>query len=434
MAFLKRAIRTYFSRGFYISGPQFFSIAIQLVTLPIVLRSLSQDAFGGYQFAFSVFTWATLFTVGNITLGASRGIATDKKGTFLYAFLYRLRIVVPLGLLLILASYFFDTSRGMFQQLIYLSGAYLALGFLPQVSFSEYFVASQQFRNYFSWQSALSIGTPILSAIAAAWTHDVRIYTLVQFGSITLISICGFAWVLMRNGVVASYRRGEIDRSVIRYGFSLAPAEIVSGTAGQATSFIIGPFFGFANLAIYSVASRIDSAVRNFLSSFYHVWYADFARKNFEELRRALHEKRFIISFAAVLFSAAVAVPGFIYIRYAIPGEYSFAAVIYAILVVGFPAVLLQAILHTFLTAHLRHRALVFANIIPSALRIILIIAGGYAYGVVGIAVAVSVSTWINYAFYYGSVFHREFLLRFLPKRFRKDAFAQAKDEQAADM
>lgn len=429
MIFLKKVTKLYFNRGLWISAPQFLSIVVQLVTLPIVLRSIAVDMYGGFQFVSTIFTWVTVFSFGYITLGASRGIAINKLGTFLYAFLYRLRIVVPLGVLLILGSYLFDVSRGVFQQLLYIVGAYLIIGYLPQISFPEFFVARQQFKNYFVWQSVLFILVPIFSATAAFFTHDVRIYALVQFGCISLVSVAVFFWILIRNKIFIAYNNKEIDTGVIKYGLSLFPAEIVSGTSNQLTNFVIGPFFGFVNLAVFSVASRIDSAAKNFLSSVYHIIYADFAKKDFEELRQILRNKNKFFFLLSIIISFFIAIPGFLYIRYALPDLYSKATIFYVILVTGFPAVLLQTILYTFLASHLRHKTLVFTGIFPSIIKILLILGLGFAFGIVGIAVAIALTAWINYAFYYVSVFHKKFLFSLFPRRFQKDAFYKSGDE-----
>jgi len=409
MESIKKITKQYLSRGLWISGPQFLSVAVQLVTLPIVLRAIPADMYGGFQFAFAVFVWITLFSVNHITLGASRGVAMDKLGTFLYAFFYRLRIVVPLGLVTVLVAYFYDPSRGAFQQLLMIVGAYIALGYLPQMSFVQFFVARQQFKNYFTWQAILLVLAPICATIAAVVSGDVRIYALAQFGTVTVVSIVGMAWILMRNKVVQSYLKGEIDRSVVRYGFSLVPAGIIQGTSNQLVSFVIGPFLGFVNLAIYSVASRVEAAVRNFFSSVYQMTYADFARKDLNELKFFLRERQARLFGGAVLVSVLVAIPGFLYIQYVMPELYGSAAKLYLILVVGFPAVLWQMILNTVLASHLRHRALLFSGIFPSIIKIALVVALGFSFGIMGVAVAVALSAWISCGFYQIAVFYNDF-------------------------
>src|SRR3989344_3247343 len=93
--FVRTVVSVYGSDSLFLSLPFALSIPVSIITLPIILRNLSIEDYGRFQFVLAVQVWLITLTAGQITLGAQRGIAQGKDGTFLYAFLSRLRFVIP---------------------------------------------------------------------------------------------------------------------------------------------------------------------------------------------------------------------------------------------------------------------------------------------------------------------------------------------------
>lgn len=74
---------------------------IALAIFPIVLANLPVADYGKFQFTLALQIWLSAISAGSISSASKRGIAKELNGTFLYAFLVRLRLLVPAGILVL---------------------------------------------------------------------------------------------------------------------------------------------------------------------------------------------------------------------------------------------------------------------------------------------------------------------------------------------
>jgi len=258
---------------------QSITVAIQLVVMPFLARVLSPAEFGIFQFSQTVITWLSIFSIGNSTLAAKKGMVENKNGTILYAFVYRFKFVATLTILcFIAAGVFFFFGKPILPMLSIIVGLFLLFGYLPQVSFPQLFIAKENFGLFVFWQSLAIFVSQAFTLWTAFATENVVLVMFAQYASLAVICILAFLWGLKKYHCVAAYKKGEIDCSCVDYGKKLIPVEILQGTAGSIHNFIIGPLFGFASLAVFSIATRIDVLFRSIISSGYYLLYADFAK------------------------------------------------------------------------------------------------------------------------------------------------------------
>ncbi len=389
--------------AFLITSPQVISVLVALFTLPATLNALLPKDYGLLQFVIAIQFWLCAFTAGNITIGSKKGVANGLDGTILYAFFKRLYFFVPIGVVSLLVSgyFYFFTSQAIFGILLAIISLYITVGYLPQVSYPEFLVAKKDFRELSFWQLATGILIPFLSMIAAVVSKDIVIFSGVQFGLITIISTIAFLRTLRKYNAWDSYGRGEIDRSCYHYGIALIPSEIILTTSTQLSSFIIGPLFGFASLATYSVASRIETSIRAFLRLPYNLFYADFARHDLGSLADKIRKNIAPFFAIAILASIGAGLIGIIYIHFFLPQDYSAAALYFVILSLGFPAFIMQSILRTALEATLRHKEINKLTLIVNFTKIALIILLGSVFKVTGIVASAVILTWAEFILYY---------------------------------
>lgn len=400
--FVKNLVKRYFSGGFWLFFPQGVALLITLITLPIILENLNPGDYGQLQFVFAIQVWLTSFSISYAVTGAKRGISRGLNGTFLFAFFSQFKFLLVIGLAGFAAALFiFHLGFATIAFLLAIVSGFLIVGYTAQTSYPEFFIAKKQFKNYALWQSGAFIIISFGSAISAVLSGNIFIFSFVQLGLTAVISLAAVAYIIIKNKIVASYKKGEIDKTCFSYGVKLIPAGFINTSSNKLSSFIIGPFFGFANLAVFSVSSKINEKFGTLTKLLHNLFYADFAGWNQAGLiqRIKLRSKQlFIVSFSAAL---AAALLGYVYISLFLPSSYGPAKIYFLILALGLPAVILQIIPDTILSANLRHKELNFLIILTNLIRIGLIIILGLFLKIIGICLALALSAWISFAFYY---------------------------------
>jgi len=413
--FVKFLIKRYFIDSFYLNLPQLIGIFTALITLPIILANLPIKDYGIFQFVLGLQLWLVALTGGHITLGAKRGISKGLEGTFLFAFFYRLKFLVIIGTILFISSFFiYNAGLITLSLLLVLVSIFLILGYLPQVSYLEFFIAKKQFKNFATWQIVTLVLTTGSVTAAAFFTHNILMFAIVQFGLTTLIGWLGFLYVIKKNNLILAYKKGEIDKECVPYGIKLIPAALILETSNRITNFIIGPFFGFSNLAVFSVAYKIEEKLRNFMKSFHNLLYSDFAKDEQRELIKKTRERLKKVLIVSVILTLGFLFLTYMYVDLFLPESYQMTKLYFLILSLALPGVFSQIIMHTILAAHLRYKELTVLGIVPNLLKIVLILIFGYFWKIIGICFALAISGWISFGFYYFLTLKREVVIKFI--------------------
>jgi len=415
---MKKIIQKYFTSSFFLNVPLVASVLIALVTLPIVLANLPVADYGKWQFVLALQTWLLTFSAMNVTFASKRGIAKGLDGTFLYVFLARLKLLFFLGFFVFTAAFYFKISgQSIFSILLLIVGFYLVLGSLSQASFYEFLIAKKRFKEWCFWQILITTISMVGSALVALLTKNIVQFALFQLGSVSVLSWLGCFWIIKKDGLIESYKKGEIDKECVPYGLKLIPVDLVSITATKISHFIIGPFLGFSNLAVFSVANKLRDKAAGVIKSARPMLYADFAKKDRKELIRIINRHLVKMGGLGALLTLGFIGAGWFYIKFFLPESFQQAILYFAILALGLPTGVLSIILHTILEAHLRHKELTVIGIVPNLLKIVLILIFGYFWQIIGVCVALAVSAWISFGFYYLLTVRKDFAIKIV-KRF----------------
>lgn len=415
--FVKILFKRYFIDSIFLNIHQIAGIFVTLITLPIILANLPMEDYGKLQFIFALQLWLVTLTAGYATMGAKRGIAKGLDGTFLFAFFSRLKFLLIIGLIGFIASFFiYSTGLVTLSLLLVIMSSFLVLGYLPQVSYPEFFVAKKQFKNFAVWRTIASTLVPLASAVTAFLTHNILIYAIIQFGLTALISLVAFFYVIVKNNLISTYKKGEIDKTCFFYGMKLIPASLVFQTSNKMTNFIIGPFFGFTNLAVFSIASKLQEQFSGFSKTLYNLFYSDFARDERDRLIKKIKSKLKQGMIISIFITLGFVLAGYLYIYLFLPQSYQPTKIYFLILSLGLPAIILQIILHTVLSANLRYKELTVLLILPNLIKIFLIILLGLLFKVIGICFGVVFGAWISFGFYYFLVMKKDLALKLINK------------------
>jgi hypothetical protein len=230
LAFTTKMLKRYGRGGMLLLLLQAVTVAIQIVVMPFLARLLTPSEFGIFQFSQNLITWFSIFSVGNSTLAAKKGMVENKNGTILYAFLYRLKFMAVLcALSFAAAGVFFFLGKPILPELSMIVGLFLFFGYLAQVSFPQMFIAKENFGLFVFWQSVAIFVSQACTLAVAYTTKNVTLVIFAQYASMALI--CGLAFIfgLKKYHCIAAYKKGEIDRSCVDYGKKLIPVEILQG-------------------------------------------------------------------------------------------------------------------------------------------------------------------------------------------------------------
>lgn len=399
---VKKFFEKYFMGSFFLNAPLAINAAVALAALPIILANLPVVDYGKFQFVLALQVWVSAFTAGNITAGSKRGIAKGLDGTFFYAFWQRLKLLVVAGVVVLGAVFYFRVSgKHMFSTLLAIAGLYLILGYLFQISLYEFLIGKKRFKECCFWQISIPVVSTVASTTAAFATKSIVYFALFQLGSLSVLSWIGWVWMVRKEGLIESYQKGQIDKECVPYGVKLIPFDLFNVTAARISDFIIGAFFGFGNLAIFSVASKLRDRCSFLIRSTRPLLYADFANSEREKLTGIVNRHLLKIGALGLILTLGFIGLGWFYIEFFLPETYGPAVFYFILLALGLPPSVLAAVLQTVLESHLRYRELTVIGIAPNLLRIILILFFGYFWEIIGVCIALSVSGWISFGFYY---------------------------------
>ena len=414
---VKTLVQRYFVDGFYLIFPQIVAILIGLIALPIILANLPIANYGKWQLVLALQTWIIIFTAANITSASKRGISRGLNGTFLYGFLMRLKLLIPLGILVLGASFYFKIlGQHIFSALLIIIGLYLIFGYLFQLSFTEFLIAKKKFKQWCFWQILNTSISMIGSAIIAYLTKNIIYFALFQLGSATVLGLIAWFLIIKNENLIESYKRGEIDKECRSFGFKLIPVDFINITAGTVSNFIIGPFFGFANLAVFSIANGLRDNFAGFMKLARPLLYSDFSGNKKDKLIKVLNSKLKYGIIGSIIITFFCIIAGYLYIKLFLPQVYQVAIIYFLILSLTLPPVMLQIIIYVILEVNFRYKELSALAIVPALIKIVLILLLGLLLGIVGICWGVVLGAWISFAFYYFLTMKRDFVVQFIQR------------------
>lgn len=412
-----KLFQEYFAGGFFLNAPLVINTLVALVTLPIILANLPIADYGKWQFVVALQSWLLVSTAPNITGASKKGIAQGLDGTFFYAFLSRLKLLVPVGILVLGAAFCLKIlGQHIFSIFLIILGGYLICGYLFQTSFCEFLIAKKKFKHWCFWQISISSTAAIGATLVALITKNIFFFALFQLGSASLLSWIGWFWIVKKENLIASYKRGEIDKKCMPYGLKLIPVNLISVTATKVSHFVIGPFFGFANLAIFSVANNMRDRCAGIIKSARPLLYADFSKMERGELIKRINRYLVKLGLLGIVVSLGFIGASWFYIKFFLPESFHQAIFYFTILALGLPPGISAVILGIVLQSHLRYKELAVTTVIPALLRIILIVVFGYFWQIKGFCIALAVGGWVDFGFYYLLTVREDLVVRLIEK------------------
>lgn len=416
--FITKARQRYLFSSFFLFLPQIVSLGISMITLPIILSNLSIEDYGRFQFVLAIEMWVLALTGSYITNGVKSAIANGFKGSFLYAFFYRLKlasILLILGFIAVLVCYYMKLY--LIAILLIVVFIYAVFGQIVNTSFINYLISIKHFKTKAIWEIAIAIIVNLISLIAAYYTHNIIIFVICQFGSLTVLSWIGFIYISIKDHLFSEYKKGSIDKKCVSFGLKMIPANIVNLTGTKISSLIIGPFLGYTTLSTFSVADNLRNKFALVIRIIDPLFYADFAKQKNVDLKKSIKPRLKIIFLFSTIFTVVVMLAGYLYINYFFPQNYQISKIYFLILALTFPFSAVSFVFDILLQSHLLHKQTSIGGITVDIIKILLILSFGYFWGILGICLAITLSSWIGFLIYYLLVFGPKSFLYFFNKK-----------------
>lgn len=400
---------------FSLSLPHFINISVGILTLPIIISHLPISDYGQWQFLLALQSWGLVLSAQQITDGSKRGLAMGQDGTFFYALFKRAKFLcVSSLLLLLLALYFFYTERPTLTFLSGLSSIYLFSNILIQTSIAEYFIAKKDFYYSGIWEILSSPIARIGSSIIVFFTQSIFYFVLFQIIYALTISFIALCILIAKKNLWRAYKQKNYDTSCLTYGIRFMLINILDAVSNRIIEIFIAIFFGFSNLAFFSVARDIRNQIANMLKIVSPLFYADFVKQPFEKVV-AIMRKHFLEVISLSTFLGVLGTGfGVMYITYFLPTIFQTSIPLLLILSLAFPIGISTILFSTLLNSHFSYKAIAAASIIPDLIEIILIIILGLLWGITGMTIAVTLFGFVSFGFYYLATIKQSSFKKFL--------------------
>ncbi|MBU1102258.1 oligosaccharide flippase family protein [Patescibacteria group bacterium] len=284
-------------------GKQLFFVGINyavififgLLTSVAFARYVSKEAYGQYQYLFSILAILGVFSLRGIAASLTRSIARGFEGSFLLSIKKRLAWAAAGSIVaLIMAGYYFFKDNAFLAV-----GCLLIAALMPIYETADMYQAYLEGKKDFRQRAKLNILAQIIysSAILAV------IYFRPQVFPIFIVSLLFSAAVkwLFNLSIIKKTRNKETENDVIKYGKHLSLITVVNTVAQQLNKILVFHFLGPIDLAIFSFANLPQSQATNALANLRTIAYPKISEKDKDILIKAWFRKLLLLTFFIAL-------------------------------------------------------------------------------------------------------------------------------------
>lgn len=347
---------------------------------------MPKEQYGLYQFALSIGSILTAFTLTGMNVAVSRSVSMGFEGSFIPSIKIQLKYGFLSFLLSVcIAAYYFYQSN------IQIALAVLILGiFIPiQNSFNTYpaFIGGKKdFRRSFWFAQALAIPYTIVMIASLSVTHNPIIIILIN------LSFNSLANIILHFVTIHIYNPNKkVDPTTISYGKHLSWVGILSTVAGQLDNLLVYHYIGAAQLAVYAFATTIPERVNTSAKVIGNMAFPKFSNKSVVEIRKVIIFKSLQTAiFSLFISSIYIFTAHYIFVLF-FPnylGSVLYSQVYAAMLAIS----TLTTLPLTALTALQARKEILIFNILNPIINISVLLVAAYLYGIWGLIIAKGVT------------------------------------------
>ena len=256
---LELDVRYFVKGGSWLSVPFFVNYGLGLLRTIFFARFTSQVVYGQFGFINSVSSTFDTLTLPGINTALTETVARGNLGSLALAAKTRARwsLLATLGMAGMAVYY---AIRG---ETALVAGLLLAGALTPLIS------AFQVVQAYYSGQKRFDLVSKLMVSYSILNTISIVVILWVGKGLVWLVAVNYglqlLLYFLLYQRAAQQARLAPADPEVIRYGRSLTWAQAISTVAFELDGFILGLTAGFAEVAIYQIASVFPEAIKSFM-------------------------------------------------------------------------------------------------------------------------------------------------------------------------
>ena len=256
---LQLDVRYFLKGGAWLSLPFLVNYGLGLVRTIFFARFTSQEVYGQFGFINSTSSTFDVFTLPGVNTALTETVARGNLGSLAVAAKARARwsLLATLGM------------AGVALYYAYQGQTHLVLGLLLAGLLSPLISAFQVVQAYYSGRKRFDIVSYLMVAYTILSTASIFLVIWLEKGLVWLVAASSgtqlVLYFILYQRAAAEARHAPQDPEVIRYGRALTWAGAISMLAFEMDGFNLGITTGFAELAIYSIASVFPEAIKNFM-------------------------------------------------------------------------------------------------------------------------------------------------------------------------
>lgn len=255
---LKRFNLKYFAvNAPYLLATQGLSTFAALAQSYVFTNFSTQEIYGQYSFILSLIGIITLFSLPGINTAIIQSVAKGKDGTFWAGTKLRLKYAF-LGSIALLATalIFYLTKQPKIVPAILITTIFFP--FTNPLDTYQPFLNGKQKYGWLALLTCLRLAVPILVVICAVlFLNNLKAIVTASLGSASVLNLLFLLFTKSRF-----CNSNEVDEAGLTYGKHLSALSILANIEAYLDKIIIGMFFSYADVAIFSIGKMFNRQVK----------------------------------------------------------------------------------------------------------------------------------------------------------------------------
>ena len=382
--YFKLDLRYFIQNYVYLASAQVVTLACGLLLSVAFARLLPKETFGQYSFIFAILAMATITTLPGMGTAIVQAVARGHDRVLIEGTKERFKwSILGVAALLGIGIYYFLNGSAL------LGKCFIAASLLfPLAQNLETYNSFLQGRKLFGKSAKYRIVVQLVSVIATLlvvyFTRNLILIVITTLLSTSLLR--GYYFLVTAKSI----HRGGDDKSAISLGRHLSLMDVFGRIVTEADRVIVGIVLGFTDLAVYSIARTIPRGLQTFESPIARLALPKLAELGKEEAYSAVKKKYlYLVLFAAVVSAILILISPYV-VTFLYTEKYEASILYMQILLAGLVFSIPTQILNKALfPAQAEVGKLYRFRLIRPSIRLVLLVALGLKFGVLGVVLAV---------------------------------------------
>ncbi|MDD3711339.1 MAG: oligosaccharide flippase family protein [Patescibacteria group bacterium] len=372
-----------FKGGFWLSSGKIISSLSGLLLAIFFANLLPKEDYGTYKYILSIVGLLAIPTLSGINTALNRSIAQGNDKSFFISLKTKIKWGTLGGILsLLLAGYYYFYKDDTTLTICFLISSLFIPFMDPIMAYQSILIGKKKFKMLSTQNAIINTVAVLIIILVLATTRNLFAVLFSYFISHTTLRFIFLIFTLKK----IKLNKNE-DKSVISYGKHLSAMNIIGTISSQIDKILIFNYLGVVNLAIYSFAIVMPDQIRTFLKNI-NVLALPKMSQNLSLSKKDVIKKikTFFIILLPIIILYIILAPTIYKLFFPEYLDSIIYSQLFSISLLGIPFSMLGL---SYLTATKQQTKLYFLTTWLSIIKIILLIIGGYFFGLNGIIISI---------------------------------------------